>query len=128
MRPQLSPSQRQALGADLQARRHRLDKQRSAHLGGSSRAEHGRAVLWQVGDDATQRDAAREVDFARSDRDAVSLADFKHSTGKHQTAVAARIVGDGPVDHCSDKQRVALVRSYLVKANRMASLTTLTPI
>ena len=68
MSPQLSPAQRQQLGADLQARRNRLDSQRSAYLDGSSRAEHARDLLLQDGDDASQRDAEREVDFARTDR------------------------------------------------------------
>lgn len=72
MSPHLSPAQRQQLGADLQVRRSRLDRQRSAHLGGNSRAEHARDVLLQDGDDATQRD----VDFARTDRDAVALAEI----------------------------------------------------
>ena len=76
MSPHLSPAQRQQLGADLQARRNKLDSQRSAHLGGSSRAEHARDVLLQDGDNAAQRDSEREVDFARTDRDAVALAEI----------------------------------------------------
>lgn len=76
MNPHLSPAQKQQLGADLRARRNTLDAQRSAYLGGNSRAEHARDVLLQDGDDATQRDAEREVDFARSDRDAVNLAEI----------------------------------------------------
>lgn len=76
MSPHLSPAQRQQLGADLQVRRSTLDGQRSAYLDGSSRAEHARDVLLQDGDDATQRDAEREVDFARTDRDAVALAEI----------------------------------------------------
>ena len=53
-----------------------------------------------------------------------SLADFKHYADKHQPAVAARIVGYEPVDRPSDKQLVALARSYFVKADRMAGLPT----
>ena len=76
MSPQLSPAQKQQFGDDLQARRNTLNGQRDAYLDGSSRAEHARAVLLQDGDDATQRDAEREVDFARTDRDAVALAEI----------------------------------------------------
>ena len=76
MSPQLSPAQKQQFGDDLQARRSTLNGQRDAYLDGSSRAEHARAVLLQDGDDATQRDAEREVDFARTDRDAVALAEI----------------------------------------------------
>lgn len=76
MSPQLSPAQKQQFGDDLQARRSTLNGQRDAYLDGSSRAEHARAVLLQDGDDATQRDAEREVDFARTDRDVVALAEI----------------------------------------------------
>jgi len=72
----LSPAQRQQLQATLLARRTALADQRSAHLDGQSRAEHARELLLQDGDDATQRDAEREVDFARTDRDAVLLAEI----------------------------------------------------
>ncbi len=64
----------QQLQATLQARRAQLDRQRLDHLDGQSRAEHARALLLQDGDDAPQRDAEREVDLARTDRDAVALA------------------------------------------------------
>lgn len=76
MNPHLSPTLQQQLGADLQARRSTLSHQSSAYLDGSSRAEHARELLLQDGDDATQRDAEREVDFARTDRDAVALAEI----------------------------------------------------
>ena len=76
MSTHLSPHDLQQLQASLQARRDSLDTQRAAHLDGNSRAEHARELLLQDGDDATQRDAEREVDFARTDRDAVSLAEI----------------------------------------------------
>ena len=53
-----------------------------------------------------------------------SLADFKHYVDKHQPAAAALILGYEPVDHPSEKQLVALARSYFVKADRMAGLPT----
>jgi len=72
----LTAEQKAQLQAALQARRTTLDGQRRAHLDGHSRAEHARDLLLQDGDDATQRDAEREVDFARTDRDAVALAEI----------------------------------------------------
>jgi DnaK suppressor protein len=76
MTTHLSAHDLQQLQASLQARRDSLDTQRTAHLGGHSRAEHARELLLQDGDDATQRDAEREVDFARTDRDAVALSEI----------------------------------------------------
>lgn len=76
MTQHLNADQKQALQAALEARRASLAAQRSAHLGGGSRVEHAREMLLQDGDDATQRDAEREVDFARTDRDAVALAEI----------------------------------------------------
>ena len=75
MHPALTPAVRAQLQQQLQARRDALDAQRSTHLAGQSRAAHAREVLLQDGDDATQRDAERTVDFDRTDRDAVSLAE-----------------------------------------------------
>jgi len=72
----LTPEQRQQLHASLLTRRVALEVQRSAHLAGQSRAGHAREVLLQDGDDATQRDAERTVDFDRTDRDAVALAEI----------------------------------------------------
>ncbi len=102
MSPHLSPAQKQQLGADLQARRNTLDSQRSARLGGGSRAEHARDVLLQDGDDATQRDAEREVDFARTDRDAVTLTEIDN---------ALRRLADGSYGLCTDcGEGIALAR------------------
>lgn len=74
MSPHLSPQDRQALQDALQARRASLDAQQQRHLGGRTRAEHARDVLLQDADDATQRDADREVDLALTDREVVDLA------------------------------------------------------
>ena len=78
----LTPAQRHPLQAALLARRTALADQRSAHLDGLSRAEHARDLLLQDGDDATQRDAEREVDFARTDRDAVLLAEIDQALAR----------------------------------------------
>ncbi len=76
MNPALTPVIRQQLQQQLQGRRAALDIQRGAHLAGESRAVHARDVLLQDGDDATQRDAERTLDFDRTDRDAVALAEI----------------------------------------------------
>ena len=78
----LTPAQRQQLHATLLQRRAALADQRSAHLGGHSRAEHARELLLQDGDDQTQRDAEREVDFARTDRDAVELDEIEQALAR----------------------------------------------
>ena len=78
----LTPDQLQQLQAVLLARRAALADQRSAHLDGHSRVEHARELLLQDGDDATQRDAEREVDFARTDRDAVLLAEIDQALAR----------------------------------------------
>jgi len=76
MNAALTPALQQQLRTQLQASRAALLAQRSAHLAGQSRAGHAREVLLQDGDDATQRDAERAVDFDRSDRDDVALAEI----------------------------------------------------
>ena len=76
MNPALTPAIRQQLLQQLQSRRAVLNAQRSTHLAGESRAVHAREVLLQDGDDATQRDADRTIDFDRTDRDAVALAEI----------------------------------------------------
>jgi DnaK suppressor protein len=75
MNTTLTTAQLQALQLALLARRATLDVQRIAHLAGHSRAAHAREVLLQDGDDAPQRDADRELDFDRTDRDATALVE-----------------------------------------------------
>jgi DnaK suppressor protein len=70
----LSPEQTNELAQALRERRHELETQHRRHLEGHSRAEHAREILLQDGDDAPQRDADREVDFALSDMEAIELA------------------------------------------------------
>ena len=52
------------------------------------------------------------------------LADFKHYVDKHVPALATRVVAYEPVDHPSEKQLVALGRSYFLKADRMTGSPT----
>lgn len=73
MNSPLSAQDRQALQADLQARRSSLQHRQASHLAGQSRVEHAREVLLQDGDDPAQRDAERELDLAQGDRDVTDL-------------------------------------------------------
>ena len=101
----LTPALRQHLQQQLRARREVLDAQRTAHLAGQSRAAHAREVLLQDGDDATQRDAERTVDFDRTDRDAVSLAEVD---------LALQRLASGSYGLCSDcKAAIPLARLQL---------------
>ena len=54
---------------------------RSAQAGGS-RSEAAREVLQQDGDDAPQRDADREIDLARADRDIEELGAVSHALAR----------------------------------------------
>jgi DnaK suppressor protein len=67
MKTPLTPGQRAQLKELLELRQHELDSRVASQPQG--RAEHAREVLMQDGDDASQRDADREVDLARSDAD-----------------------------------------------------------
>lgn len=69
----LTPSQRAQLEAGLQRRRAELDQQLAEHQGGHSRAEQAREWLEQDSQDARERDADREVELARSDRELAEL-------------------------------------------------------
>jgi len=98
----LTPEQSLQFQAALESRRAALAEQRSAYLDGQSRAEHARELLLQDGDDATQRDAEREVDFARTDRDAVALAEID---------AALRRLASGHYGLCTDcGEAIALAR------------------
>lgn len=68
----LSPGQRALLQQLLQMRQHELDR-RIALRGGTSRSEQARDSLQLDGDDMPQRDAEREVELARADRDIEEL-------------------------------------------------------
>ena len=74
MNAPLDTTQRDALRSELLKRREALLGTLALHQDGASRVQHARDLLLQDGDDATQRDAEREVDFARTDRDAVLRA------------------------------------------------------
>ena len=69
----LTAGQKALLEAELVQRQHQLDKRLAEHTQGLSRAEHTREVLLQDSDDATQRDADREVDLAITDRETIEF-------------------------------------------------------
>jgi DnaK suppressor protein len=73
MSPHLTPGQKALLEAALVQRQHQLDRRLDEHTQGQSRAAHARDVLLHDGDDAPQRDNARVVDLAQTDRETQEL-------------------------------------------------------
>ena len=73
MSTELKPADLAAMAQLLRARRADVADRLKSQLDGRSRAEHAREVRLQDGDDATQRDADREVDLAQSDKDTLEL-------------------------------------------------------
>ena len=69
----LSPGQRALLQQLLEMRQHELDRRVALHRGQTSRSEQAHEFLQQDADDAPQRDADREIDLARADRDIEEL-------------------------------------------------------
>ena len=69
----LTAGQRALLEASLVQRQHQLDRRLAEHHEGLSRAEHAREVLLQDDDDAPQRENAREMDLAMTDKDTLEL-------------------------------------------------------
>ena len=69
MKNALTAGQRALLQSALEQRRTALEQQIAQQFDGQSRTEHAREILLQDGDDATARDADREVDLARSDQE-----------------------------------------------------------
>jgi len=86
MSTHLTPGQRALMESALLRRQHELEQQIEGQLGGHSRAEHAREVLLQDGDDAPARDADREVDLARSDRNIGELGAVNDALARLRTA------------------------------------------
>jgi DnaK suppressor protein len=82
MSTHFSPEQKARLGAALREREQVLRTRLAAQYGNTSRVEHAREILLQDGDDATQRDADREVDLAMSDRDTVELTRIEQALSR----------------------------------------------
>ena len=93
MHNKLNDQDKQRIEADLRARREVLAGQQSRHLEGVSRVEHAHDLLMQDGDDVTQHDAERELDFARTDRDAVELREIDQALAR---------LADGRYGLCAD--------------------------
>ena len=88
MKNALTAGQRALLQSALEQRRTALEQQIAQQFDGQSRTEHAREILLQDGDDATARDADREVDLARSDQElgemrAISDALKRLETGQY---------------------------------------------
>jgi DnaK suppressor protein len=95
MPPALSPGQRALLQQLLQLRQEELDRRVARHHAGAGRAEHAREVLQQDGDDAPQRDADREIDLARADREIEELGAASDALARVHDADFGRCVDCG---------------------------------
>jgi DnaK suppressor protein len=91
----LSPGQRALLQQLLQLRQQELDRRVAAHQAGVGRAEHAREVLQQDADDASQRDADREVELARADRELEELGAVSDALARVHDADFGRCVACG---------------------------------
>lgn len=86
----LTAGQHALLETALQQQLQQLDRRLAEHLGGTTRAEHARAVLLQDGDDAPQREAERELDQALGDRDTVALGEVSAALARLRDTEAGR--------------------------------------
>ncbi len=86
----LSPGQRALLQQLLQMRQHELDRRVALRQGGTSRTEQARDVLAQDGDDAPQRNADREIDLARADREIEELGAVSDALARVHDAAFGR--------------------------------------
>ena len=101
MTQHLTTGQKALLQAALEQRQHQLDRRLAEHTQGQSRAEHARDVLLQDGDDAPQRDNARELDLALTDRETQDLGAVSDALRRLQGAdfgVCADCASDIPFD------------------------------
>ncbi|MBI5259840.1 MAG: TraR/DksA C4-type zinc finger protein [Burkholderiales bacterium] len=96
MSKHLSAEQRAELEMLMLTRQRELTRQINAHHDGGHRSEHAREVLLQDGDDAPQRDADREVDFALSDMETAELAALKAAQARMAEGL------DGHYGRCTD--------------------------
>jgi DnaK suppressor protein len=69
----LTPAQRGQLEAALRQRQAELDRQLADHQNGGSRVEMARELLQDETHDSRERDADREVELARADRELAEL-------------------------------------------------------
>lgn len=119
MSQHLHAAQRDGLQQALQRLRTRLLAEQAGHLDGLSRAEHARELLLQDGDDAPQRDADREVDLARSDREVVALADIDAALLRLQQGSYGRCADcDAEIPHARLALQPAALRCVACEALR----------
>ena len=101
MTQHLTTGQKALLQAALEQRQHQLDRRLAEHTQGQTRAEHARDVLLQDGDDAPQRDNAREMDLAFTDRETQDLGAVSDALRRLQGpdyGVCADCASDIPFD------------------------------
>jgi DnaK suppressor protein len=89
----LTHGQQALLESALTSRMQELDRRIADHQGGLSRAEHAREVLNQDSDDISHREADRELDMARSDREFDELG---------AVSAALRRIREGSYGSCTD--------------------------
>lgn len=93
MSSHLTHGQQALLESALTSRLQELDRRIAEHQGGLSRAEHAREVLNQDSDDISHREADRELDMARSDREFDELG---------AVSAALRRLKEGSYGSCTD--------------------------
>lgn len=91
----LTSGQRALLQQLLQLRQQELDRRVATHQAGGGRAEHAREVLQQDADDAPQRDADREIELARADREIEELGAVSDALARVHDADFGRCVDCG---------------------------------
>lgn len=69
-------------------------------------------------------DALKDIPEVLVTGSKTALADYRHYVEKHRASQAAQIVGYETVDHPSERQLVALARSFFLKHDRMAGVPT----
>ena len=95
----------------VQAQKVRTHTHHTAQHGSTVRSEHE-----FFGEVCNALDGIAEVLVTGSH---TATADFRHYADKHRPQTAKRIVAYEVVDHPSEKQLVALARTYFLKHDRM---------
>ena len=97
MKNALTAGQRALLQSALEQRRTALEQQIAQQFDGQSRTEHAREILLQDGDDATARDADREVDLARSDQELGEMRAISDALKRLETGQYGRNASASPL-------------------------------
>lgn len=87
-------------------------------------AQHGSAVRTRHEFFGELCDALGSIEEVLVTGSHTSTADFRHYLEKHRPALLRRVVGYEVVDHPSERQLVALARSFFERYDRMAGTPT----